>query len=137
TKPGTYRAPCAEYCGTSHALMAFVAEAMERADFDAWIAREATPSPRAHAGAEAFLRNGCGACHRIDGTEARGTVGPDLSHLGSRLTLGAGILPNTVEEIARFIREPDTIKPGSKMPAFGMLPETEIAAIAGYLKGLQ
>ncbi|MHA6646082.1 cytochrome c oxidase subunit II [Mesorhizobium sp. A623] len=137
TKTGTYRAPCAEYCGTSHALMAFAAVAMERGEFDAWIAGEAKPSAGATAGEEAFLRNGCGACHRVDGTEAQGTLGPDLSHLASRLTLGAGILPNTEETISRFIAAPDTIKPGSKMPAFGMLPEAEIAAIAAYLKGLQ
>jgi len=138
TKTGTYRAPCAEFCGTSHAQMAFAAQAMEQVDFGAWIMGQATPSAGVSGpGADAFQRNGCGACHRVDGTEAQAPIGPDLSHLGSRLTLGAGILPNTEAEITRFIREPDKIKPGSKMPAFGMLPEAEIAAIAAYLKGLQ
>jgi cytochrome c1 len=88
-------------------------------------------------GLSLFLRNGCGACHTIRGTEARGTIGPDLSHVGSRTTIGAGVLPNTEEAIARFIARPDLLKPGVKMPAFDMLPQTEIRAIATYLKGLQ
>jgi cytochrome c oxidase subunit 2 len=88
-------------------------------------------------GLSLFLRNGCGACHTIRGTEARGTIGPDLSHIGSRTTIGAGTLPNSEEAIARFIARPDLLKPGVKMPAFDMLPQIEIRAIATYLKGLQ
>ncbi|MDG4882738.1 c-type cytochrome [Mesorhizobium sp. WSM4884] len=84
-----------------------------------------------------FLRNGCGACHTIRGTEADGTIGPDLSHVGSRRAIGAGVLPNTDEAIARFIARPDLLKPGVKMPAFDMLPQTEIQTIARYLKALQ
>jgi cytochrome c oxidase subunit 2 len=95
-----------------------------------------TPNPRDD-GLSLFLRNGCGACHTISGTEARGMVGPDLSHVGSRTTIGAGILPNTEEAIARFIARPDLLKPGVKMPAFDMLPQNEIRAIAKYLKALQ
>ncbi|MDQ6432731.1 cytochrome c oxidase subunit II [Mesorhizobium sp. LHD-90] len=138
TKPGTFRGPCAEFCGTSHALMAFSAVAMESKDFHAWLASRVKPSPGATAGAAGlFLRHGCGSCHTVAGTEAAGTLGPDLSHLGSRLTLGAGILPNTAENIARFITEPDKIKPGVEMPAFGMLPPDDIRAIAAWLKGLE
>lgn len=138
TKPGTYRGPCAEYCGTSHALMAFSAVAMAPGDFDGWLAAQAAPAAEANGeGAKLFMRNGCGACHRIDGTEAQGIIGPDLSHLGSRETIGAGTLDNTQEAIARFIAAPDRIKPGSKMPAFRMLPPEEIVAIASYLKALR
>ncbi|MFC5038185.1 cytochrome c oxidase subunit II [Tianweitania sediminis] len=138
TRPGVFRGPCAEYCGTSHALMAFSAVAMEPAAFTAWLAARRMPSPTAQAaGLQAFLSNGCGGCHTISGTEARGKIGPDLSHVGSRETIGAGILPNTVQSIARFIKEPDTIKPGVRMPSFRMLPDEEIAGIAQYLKGLQ
>lgn len=137
-RPGVFRGPCSEYCGTSHALMAFAVVVMEQPDYDAWLAQQSSPSPAsARDGQAAFLANGCGACHTINGTEARGTVGPDLSHVGSRLTLAAGVLPNTEEAIARFIAEPDAIKPGVKMPAFGMLPPDHIRAIAAYLKGLQ
>ncbi len=138
TKPGTFRAPCAEYCGTSHALMAFSAVAMDPAEFDEWLAQQARPAAGvADSGAEIFLRNGCGACHRVDGTEAEAAIGPDLSHVGSRLTLGAGILPNTEAAIARFIADPASIKPDTKMPAFGMLPPDEIAAMSAWLKGLK
>lgn len=138
TKPGTYRGACAEFCGTSHALMALTALAMEPGDFRQWLAAEAAPSPGVHtSGGELFLRHGCGACHRVAGTEADGTVGPDLSHVGSRQTLGAGILPNDAETLERFIAHPDLIKPGSKMPAFSMLPEEDITAIAAWLRGLE
>src|SRR5690606_16974057 len=96
TKPGTYRGACAEYCGTSHALMAFSAVAMEPRSFRDWLAaREAPSGAVEQAGGEAFLQYGCGACHTVAGTPATGTLGPDLSHLGSRDTLAAGILSNT------------------------------------------
>jgi cytochrome c oxidase subunit 2 len=138
TRPGTFRGPCAEYCGTSHARMAFVAVAMEPGEFRQWLAARALPSPgAARPGATLFIRNGCGACHAVAGTEAQGRVGPDLSHLGSRTTVAAGTLPNTEENIIRFITAPDVLKPGSKMPAFGMLPPDDIRAIAAWLKGLE
>lgn len=138
TKPGSFRGPCAEFCGPSHALMAFSAVAMEPLAFREWLEQKARPSDGAEGeGQRLFMKHGCGSCHRIAGTEAQGTVAPDLSHLGSRRTLGAGILPNTQEAIARFIAEPDVIKPGAKMPAFDMLPSDEIQAIAAYLKGLE
>ncbi|MBZ9761199.1 c-type cytochrome [Mesorhizobium sp. CA8] len=88
-------------------------------------------------GLSLFLSNGCGACHTIRGTEARGTIGPDLSHVGSRTAIGAGVLPNTEEAFARFVARPDLFKPGVKMPAFDVLPQTEIQTIARYLKALQ
>lgn len=137
-KPGAYRGACAEYCGTSHALMAFGAVVMEPEAFREWLAAEAVPSPGHSApGGELFLRHGCGSCHRVDGTEAEGAVGPDLSHVGSRQTLGAGILPNDQETLQRFIAYPHLIKPGSKMPAFSMLPDEDVAAIAAWLRGLK
>ena len=137
-KPGAYRGACAEYCGTSHALMAFDAIVMEPEAYRQWLAAEATPSPGVSApGRELFLRHGCGACHRVAGTQANGTVGPDLSHVGSRKTLGAGILPNDREAMERFIAYPHLIKPGSKMPSFSMLPHEDVAAIAAWLRGLK
>jgi len=138
TKPGTFRGPCAEYCGTSHALMAFTAIVLTTGEFDAWIEAQAAPSSGLNgAGATLFVRHGCGACHRVAGTEARGTIAPDLSHIGSRETLSAGILPNSTENLALFIAEPDRFKPGVHMPAFGMLPPEEIQAIAAWLRGLK
>jgi cytochrome c oxidase subunit 2 len=84
-----------------------------------------------------FLRHGCGACHTVRGTPARGTVGPDLTHVGSRLSLAAGTLPNDPDAFVRWISLPGEIKPGVHMPAFGMLPASDIRALAVYLEALQ
>ena len=138
TEPGTFRGPCAEFCGTSHALMAFPAVAMPPEAFAQWLAERASPSPNAGGeGREAFVRHGCGACHRVAGTEAQGAVGPDLSHVGSRLGIGAGILPNDEQALVRFISRPDEVKHGVEMPGFAMLPPDEIRLLATYLRGLR
>ena len=138
TKAGAYRGPCAEYCGTSHALMAFTAVAMEPQEFRRWLAARMAASPGvSSAGRELFLRHGCGACHRVNGTEADGGVGLDLSHVGSRATLGAGVLRNDEDALRSFISHPHLVKPDSRMPGFDMLPKQDIAAIARWLKGLE
>jgi cytochrome c oxidase subunit 2 len=142
TATGVYRGVCAEYCGTSHALMAFRAVVVEPAEFDEWLAQQAEPAATpvaelAAAGADAFLANGCGACHTVRGTEALGSVGPDLTHVGSRLSLGAGTLPNDAEAFLRWVALTDEIKPSVHMPAFGVLPDAELAALAAYLEALQ
>jgi len=140
TKAGTYRGQCAEFCGVSHALMAFPAVAMEPADFVAWLnaRRDASSGVEAHAeGRAIFMREGCGTCHRVEGTTAQGKAGPDLSHIGSRLTIGAGLLDNDPDTLARFIRHPASLKAGSMMPAYLHLPTDEVDAIASWLKALQ
>ncbi|NKQ09349.1 cytochrome c oxidase subunit II [Pseudomonas sp. SST3] len=142
TRTGTFRGACAEYCGTSHALMAFPVVVMEPAAFSSWLARQAQPAQAAESalqrqGQRAFLSNGCGACHQVRGTEADGTVGPDLTHVGSRLSLAAGTLPADVEAFRRWIGHTGEIKPGVKMPTFGMLPDDQLNAMAHYLKGLK
>jgi cytochrome c oxidase subunit 2 len=88
-------------------------------------------------GGQLFLGTGCGACHRVRGTAAQGAIGPDLTHVGSRMTIGAGLLPNTEEALASFIARPDRLKSGIKMPNFDMLPKPDIEAIAAYLKALR
>ena len=142
TRTGTFRGACAEYCGTSHALMAFPVVVSEAEDFNRWLAAQALPattpaSALALRGAEAFRENGCGACHRVRGTSADGVVGPDLTHVGSRLSLGAGILPNTAAAFVRWLSHTDKVKPAVHMPVFRMLPETELHALAAYLDGLE
>lgn len=142
TQVGVYRGACAEFCGTAHALMNFQVVVMEPEAFAAWLEQQAAPaqppqSPIEKRGLKAFLANGCSACHTIRGTPADGRLGPDLTHVGSRLTLGAGILPNEEEAFVRWISHPDHIKPGVKMPAFGMLPEEQLTALAAYLDGLK
>jgi cytochrome c oxidase subunit 2 len=142
TRPGRFRGACAEYCGSAHALMAFAVVAAPRDQFEQWLAGQARPAapPQgalAARGARAFLAQGCGACHTVRGTPANGVMGPDLTHVGSRLSLGAGMLPAEPEAFARFVGHTGTLKPGVRMPSFAMLPEDELAAIAAWLEQLQ
>jgi cytochrome c oxidase subunit II len=139
--PGTFRGQCAEYCGGPHALMAFYAVAMAADDFAAWLKREARPAqtpaePFLVKGRELFLASGCGACHTIRGIAADGRLGPDLTHVGGRRSLAAGILPNNVGTLAGWIAGAQHIKPNNKMPSFNTFSGEELRAIAAYLASL-
>ncbi len=140
-REGSYNGVCAEFCGESHALMAFRVRAVAPAEYEAWLAERVAETraggPADAEGLAVFLKNGCGACHAISGTAANGRIGPDLTAFGERQTLGAGTLPHTAEDIARFISYPGEIKPGVKMPHFGMLPEEDIEKISAFLKELK
>ncbi|MFK4874946.1 cytochrome c oxidase subunit II [Novosphingobium sp. ZW T3_23] len=136
-KPGRYRGVCAEFCGLSHALMAFDVIAMEPADFDRWLAASRSPPARARdRGAMLFAREGCASCHTVRGVTpaSASDIGPDLTRYGERLTLGAGILAPTVANTAAFIRDPHQFKPGARMPAYGHLSREEALALARWLK---
>lgn len=142
TEVGISRAQCAEYCGGAHAMMAMFVVALEPAAYDAWLVREAAPSSPpsteiARRGQQLFLDNGCGACHTVRGTEAAGTVGPDLTHIGSRRSLAAATLPNDAEALVRWIADNQHVKPDNLMPPYGNLGADELAAIAAYLKELR
>ena len=141
TKPGRYRGVCTEFCGLSHALMAFEVVAMEPAAFDRWRTDQsasAAPAASAQPGARLFTQYGCQGCHAIRGVpDATSAIGPDLSRYGERATLAAGILPMTTANTAAFIRHPEKTKPGVRMPAFGHMPEADATAIATYLQGLK
>jgi cytochrome c oxidase subunit II len=140
--PGVFRGQCAEYCGGPHALMAFYAVAMPPREFAAWLEREARSAPvpeeeflaRGH---ELFLESGCGTCHTIRGTPANGQLGPDLTHVGGRVSLGAGILPNNVGSIAGWIADTQHIKPDNLMPSFNIFPGDDLRALAAYLESLK
>ncbi len=140
-RPGEYRGQCAEFCGTQHAKMAFLVVAMPPAEFEAWVdERRMPPEPPADPalilGHDAFFEAQCHACHAIRGTAAVGKVGPDLTHLGSRLTLGAGEIPNTLGNLQGWIANPQAIKPGNLMPR-NYLPPKDLHAIATYLESLK
>ena len=142
TRPGVFRGVCAEYCGTAHALMAFSVNVLPKEEFDRWLLAQQLPAPEpaealAIQGHNAFLRNGCSACHTIRGTSADGVIGPDLTHVGSRLSIGGGILANNPEAFHRWIAKTDELKPGVQMPHFGMLPAEELRALAVYLDSLE
>lgn len=141
-RPGAYRGQCAEYCGAQHALMAFFVVAMPRDEFEAWYGRRSKPAEepvvalRAR-GKALFLENGCGACHTIRGTPASGLIGPDLTHVGGRLTIAAGTFPTNVGTLAGWIAAAQHLKPDNLMPSFGNLRGEELRAVAAYLEGLK
>jgi cytochrome c oxidase subunit 2 len=137
-KPGVYRGQCGEFCGAQHARMAMVVIADTPQAYAAWRTGQLRPAPVAdgpvHPGAATFESH-CGACHTVRGTQAGGLLGPDLTHLMSRRTIAAGILPNTPGTLAAWISDPQSIKPGSRMPAPRLSP-TELQAVLGYLRTL-
>lgn len=145
-EPGTWRGQCAEFCGRQHALMAFEVVALPREEFDRW-AEERQPTPQpvepqpAEAepfarGKEAFFRASCHECHAIRGTRADGLIGPDLTHVGSRLTLGAGAIPNNTANLMGWIVNPQEIKPGNLMPRTFLEPD-ELRDMVEYLESLK
>lgn len=139
TQVGRYRGVCAEFCGYQHANMAFEVQVMSRADFDRWQRERhqspsATTSEAASAGRKVFAANSCAGCHTIKGV-SEGTVGPDLTDFGSRPALGAGVLPNTPENLTAWIRNARASKPGAKMPP-STLSDREIADLVAYLESL-
>jgi len=140
-RPGIYRGQCAEYCGTAHALMSMEIVAVSQAEFDSWLAAAKAPtvpvSETARRGAALFLASGCGACHAVRGTRAEGTIGPDLSRIGARRYLAAASLPNTAENLIRFITDSSAAKPGSLMPPFAIFSPDEQHALAAYLASLK
>jgi cytochrome c oxidase subunit 2 len=142
TEEGVYRGQCAEYCGAQHALMAFYAVAMPPEAFEAWAARQAGAaaepvSAAQQRGRQLFLANGCGACHTVRGTPAAGELGPDLTHVGARLSIGAGVFPMNVGTLAGWISSVQHLKPEALMPSFGNLEGEELRAIATYLESLR
>ncbi len=141
TEPGRYRGNCAEFCGIAHAQMVAFLEVQEQEDFDAWVAQQQalarpTTSARAEEGARVFFDAGCASCHAIQGTEAIGGVGPDLTHLASRQTLAAGIVPNDRAHLSRLVTDPWGVKPGNRMPPT-QLDDDELDALLDYLETLR
>ncbi|MDF2628873.1 MAG: cytochrome c oxidase subunit [Symbiobacteriaceae bacterium] len=138
---------CAEFCGTSHANMKFRVQSLTQDKFDAWVkarqAGAATPTdPDALAGMNLFMganksKANCIVCHTIDGTNAKAKVGPNLTNVGARSTIGAGLVENTKEHLMQWIRNPQSLKPGNKMAAHPNLTEQELEQIVKYLQGLK
>lgn len=138
--PGIYGGQCAEYCGGPHALMGLVVVAHAPAEFEAWRRRQLLPATVAalpSRGAEVFTTAGCGACHTIRGTAANGLAGPDLTHVGSRRTIGGGILPTNQGTLAGWISDSQAIKPGNRMPAYPVLSGEDLRAVSAYLESLK
>ncbi|HBH03131.1 MAG TPA: cytochrome c oxidase subunit II [Candidatus Rokubacteria bacterium] len=138
-RPGEYWGQCAEFCGASHANMGLRVFVDTPEEFARWLAAQratpAEPTGLAAEGKAIYARSACVGCHTVRGVSA-GVLGPDLTTFGSRTTLGAGLRPNTLDNLTAWIRDPAAIKPGVKMPALG-LGEAEARAVAAYLAGLK
>lgn len=132
-RAGELRGQCAEYCGGPHALMALYVVAVSEEEFQAWSAAQgqAAKAENPH-----FVAH-CGACHTVRGTRAAGTRGPDLTHVGSRVSIGAGLLPNNRGALAAWIASSQHLKPGNLMPSFEHFSGPELRELAAYLEGLR
>jgi cytochrome c oxidase subunit 2 len=136
---GLFLGQCAQYCGTQHALMLLRVYVQSRDEFDRWVREQSQPAQTAgpiSEGQKIFERTACINCHAVAGTAANGRFGPDLTHLMSRDTIAAGAAPNTSKNLRRWIQDPNTFKPGSKMPAMG-LSDPELDAVTQYLETLR
>ena len=141
-RPGIYRGQCAEFCGMQHAHMAFLVVAESEADFENWSRSQAASTSESSGdafiekGRQVFLSKPCAACHTVRGTPAKGTSGPDLTHVGSRRYIAAGLFPTTVGSLAAWIADPQTLKPGNNMPIVPLAPD-ELRAVAAYMGSLK
>jgi cytochrome c oxidase subunit 2 len=139
--PGEYWGQCAEFCGISHANMGLRVVVASAPDFERWVAAQRAPAAdpagdeAAAAGKALFASSACVGCHTVRGVST-GVLGPDLTHFGSRRTLGAGLFPNTREHVAAWVREAPRLKPGAKMPAFPFT-DAQARALAAYLTSLK
>ena len=140
-RPGRFRGICAEYCGVQHAKMGLIVVALPRDEYDEWIERSQQPPATEETelvdrGRELFFTSTCHNCHAIDGTAAVGVRGPNLTHLGSRQTIGAGVLPNNRGNLIGWIANPQAIKPGNLMPRTHIGAD-DLHALAAYLESLK
>ncbi len=140
-QPGVYEGICAEFCGDQHAKMHFVVVAEPAEQFAAWMERQQQPAapptdPTVLRGQQLFLGSACVYCHAVSGTNASSRFGPDLTHLASRERLAAGILENNRGNLAGWILNPQTIKPGNKMPPVVLTGE-DLQALLAYLETLE
>ncbi|HWB21793.1 MAG TPA: cytochrome c oxidase subunit II [Gaiellaceae bacterium] len=141
THAGVFRGQCAEFCGLEHAHMALLVVAQPLAAYESWLNNEERPpppppTPELEQGQQIFLGSDCEYCHAIAGTNASGTIGPDLSHFASRLAIGADTLPNGEGYLAGWLLDPQHFKPGTQMPATA-LSGTELQALLAYLESLR
>jgi cytochrome c oxidase subunit 2 len=142
-QPGLYLGQCAQYCGTQHAKMLLRVYAQSPADFAAWVNQQRQPAvqdfsanPLAAEGQTVFMHNACINCHAVAGTAATGVFGPDLTHLASRDTIASGAIQNTPENLKQWIDDPNSMKPGSLMPAMH-LNQRDLNSITAYLSQLR
>jgi cytochrome c oxidase subunit 2 len=138
-RPGTYVGQCAEYCGLQHAGMLLTVTVHSRDDFARWAAAQQAPAlddARVRGGRQLFSSLACINCHTVRGTTANGVFGPDLTHLMSRSTIGAGVVRNTPETLRAWVDDPASLKPGALMPAM-KLSRDDLDKVTAYLLSLR
>jgi len=140
-EPGSYLGSCSEFCGTEHAWMRFTVVAETPAEYAAWQSAQlqaSTPpsTDEGLRGEQLFMQMSCVNCHAINGTTAHAHVGPDLTHLAGRSQIGAGILDDTPDNLRRWLRNPQLVKPGVEMPNFEFT-EDQVNALTAYLETLR
>jgi cytochrome c oxidase subunit 2 len=140
-KTGTFRGQCAEFCGVQHANMALDVTVESKADFERWVAAQKRPAfaPMTMlqlAGYKYVTTRECSACHNIGGTPASGQIAPDLTHFASRRSIAAGTLPMSTGNLYGWVADPQSQKPGNKMPTIGLSPD-ELHAVVAYLGTLK
>lgn len=137
--PGVYLGQCAQFCGVQHANMLLRVYVDTPDQFAAWVKNQQQPGvqdPAVAAGRRVFETQACMNCHAVRGTAATGRFGPDLTHLMSRDTIASGAIPNTSDNLRQWIKNPDSLKPGSLMPAM-QLSDTQLDQITAYLETLK
>jgi cytochrome c oxidase subunit 2 len=133
--PGLYPGACSEFCGKQHAWMRFQVVAESDAGFSAWVSRQATPTSGEPEGSRIFQQQKCGDCHTVSSTDSRSLIGPPLAHISGRRLLG-GEIPNNAANLTRWIVEPQSIKPGNRMPN-PRLSSSDSRLLTTYLESLQ
>ena len=141
TTIGIYRGQCAEFCGAQHAHMALIVDVESYRDFIRWWNHQLTSAPQpttplALAGYKFVMSRNCSACHAISGTPANGTLGPDLTHLASRRSIAAGMIPMSRGNLYGWVEDPQSLKPGSHMPTIGLEPD-QLHSVVAYLETLK
>ncbi len=143
-RPGVYRGQCAEFCGEQHARMALHVVAQTPEAFERWLQAQSRPAqaprePLAQRGAQVFAEQRCAACHTVRGLGLGpvSTIGPDLTHVGSRLHLAAGTLPMSADSLRAWIAHPQVVKPGARMPSYERLDDASLGALAAFLEQLE
>ncbi len=137
-EPGNYYGFCAELCGPSHARMLFRVLVLPEEEFQRFVAQAQAYTPKVAdaRGQEVFQQN-CAACHGVAAKKPPAVIGPDLGFMGNRVSLAAGIVDYTPENLKAWIRDPAAMKPGVKMPGFPQLGEEDLEALVRYLDGLR
>ncbi len=140
--PGIFRGQCAEYCGEEHARMALLVVAQTPQDFEKWLERSRQPgvapaNPEQIAGEQVFMSGACSLCHTVDGTLAHGSVGPNLTHIGSRHKIAANWMDNDTANLSAWVTHARSLKPGVVMPNLSEFNGDQLRELVAYLQSLK